>query len=103
MHLREMFPALPDEDWCKCLSKQTPGEAFHSLTAELGELVHEPSRDELSDVAFGIGRLLGSLTRSKYRRVPFARLHIAKISVRMEQHGCVRSARHLVDGRCPSS
>jgi len=71
------------------------------IISELGEIIAEPSRDELSDIAYGIGRLLGSVVRRSYVRVPGDRRHVAKIQERMVEYGCIRSRRHLVDGACP--
>jgi hypothetical protein len=34
--------------------------------------------------------------------MPGDRQHYRKVMKRMEEQGCVRSPRHLVEGRCPS-
>ena len=98
-----VLPPLPALPWCGCLSRISPAAAIGDVFDESVELLKEPSLDELSDVFFGLGRLLGALTGSPYRRVPFAGRHIDKVVARMTDHGCVRSPRHLVDGRCPSA
>ena len=69
---------------------------------EMKEFFEEPSLDEFSDVMFGFGRLLGGLLNKRYVRMPFDRNHIEKIEKRYEKYACIRSERHLVDGRCPS-
>jgi hypothetical protein len=90
-------------EWCGCFQPLTPAAAVRDILDELRELVAEPSRDEASDIAFGVGRLLGSLARRPYVPVPFAGLHIEKVAHRMLEHGCIRSKRHLVNDRCPSA
>jgi hypothetical protein len=80
----------------------SPSRALRDVVDEAKEFAKEPSIDELSDIAFGVGRLLGALTCAPYRRVPLAGPHIEKVAARMQEHGCVRSRRHLVDGACPS-
>ena len=62
----------------------------------------EELKDELSDVMFGLGRLLGYLRGKVYVGMWFDERHVAKIERRMEEYGCVRSKRHLVAGMCPS-
>jgi hypothetical protein len=95
------------EHWCRCLSRRTLRQAFGDLTDEAAELLRvratEDLLDEASDVAFAVGRLLGAATGRSYIHVPGDGRHVAKIAERMDQHGCVRSVRHLVDGRCPSA
>lgn len=100
--LRRLCPPLPGALWCGCLDRVPLRRACRDVTDELLELIKEPSYDELSDVCFGIGRLLGSLTGVPYRPVPFAGPHIEKVAARMQEYGCVRSRRHLRDGHCPS-
>jgi len=97
------LPPLPSLQWCGCLSRISPSAAFRDIRDEVVELFKDPSLDELSDVFFGLGRLLGSLTGAPYRRVPLAGRHIEKVAARMSAHGCVRSPRHLVEDRCPSA
>lgn len=96
----------PSSVWCGCLRPLSPRAALGDVLSEARELVSSRSRDdfldEASDVCFGVGRLLGALVRRTYVPVPFAKRHKAKIAERMASHGCVRSARHLEDGRCPS-
>lgn len=93
---------LGDRAWCACLDTQKPGAALRDVRDELVELVREPSRDEASDVLFGVGRFLGAMLRRQYVPLWGAGAHIEKIAGRMTAHGCVRSGRHLENGRCPS-
>lgn len=98
---------LPERDWCRCLDPQRPSSALRDLWAEMRELVEVRSRsglfDEMSDVMFAVGRLAGGLVNRRYVPVPGARAHVKKIVDRLDRYGCVRSERHLADGRCPSS
>lgn len=98
----QILPSLPDREWCACMAPVRLGTGVKDVLDECREMLREPSLDELSDICFGIGRLLGTLTGSHYRRFPGTRRHIDKIDKRMGEHGCVRSARHLAAGRCPS-
>jgi hypothetical protein len=72
-------------------------ETKELFTAPRGERA-----DELSDVMYGVGRLVGSVLGREYVRMPFDAAHRKKISERMEAYGCIRSRRWLVAGRCPS-
>lgn len=92
---------LPQQQWCGCLAPQRVGQAARDLLDEARELFQEPSRDELSDVLFAMGRLVAATVGRRYLPMPGAGAHIAKITERMNAHGCVRSARHLTEGRCP--
>ena len=51
---------------------------------------------------FGVGRLLGYMCGRVYVKMWFDERHVKKIERRMEECGCVRSKRHLVNGVCPS-
>lgn len=94
---------VPSEEWCACMGTLSAKQALKDLADEAVELAKEPSKDELSDVVFAVGRLLGSLINKPLVTLPGSRLHVEKISHRMQHHGCVRSVRHLQDGACPSS
>ena len=61
----------------------------------------EELKDEVSDVMFGFGRLLGYMCDRVYVRMWFDERHIAKIEKRFKETGCVRSKRHLVNDMCP--
>ena len=73
----------------------TVREAVRTLLDEVEEFCEEPSRDEASDIAFGIGRLLGALLGRKYVPVWGDSLHIAKCNARFLDYGHFRSRRHL--------
>ena len=89
--------------WCRCMQPVPVRQALRDIADETVELLREPSRDELSDIAYGIGRLLGALTGRTYVPVPGGARHVRKIEERMAEYGCIRSRRHLLDGRCPSA
>ena len=81
---------------------QSPREALRDIWGEVREFVEAPSWDEASDIAYGVGRLLGGLRGRVYISIPGDRRHVAKIEARMREYGCIRSKRHLQDGACPS-
>lgn len=93
--------------YCPCLAPLTTRAAVRDIAAEARELLTARRAvdvlDELSDICFGVGRLAGAVIGRSYVPVPGAGRHVAKIDERMRAHGCVRSSRHLIDGRCPSS
>ena len=97
-----------DSKFCGCVSEKEFDlrQRVLDLWDEVVELVEVKTwadfKDELSDVVWGLGRLLGNLVGKAYIRVWGDGLHVDKIKKRMLQHGCVRSARHLVDGKCCS-
>ena len=70
-------------------------QALHDIADEVVEFVQSPSRDEASDIAFGLGRLLGALCKRKYVGVWGDSLHIAKCNERFVEYGHFRSRRHL--------
>lgn len=88
--------------WCGCMRPQTPREALRDIWGEVREFVAEPSWDEASDIAYGVGRLLGGLRGRVYVAVPGDGWHVTKIQARMREYGCIRSKRHLRDGACPA-
>lgn len=90
-------------EFCDCVSTLSVPEAVGHLLDESLELLKEPSLDELSDVCYATGRLLGSVLRRPYVGVLFDDRHKAKMRERMLEYGCVRSRRHLVNDRCPSA
>ena len=70
---------------------------------EIKEFIEDPSMDELSDIVYCLNRAVGSLFNKSYvRLIPGDKLHVDKINKRMEEYGCIRSPRHLLDGKCPS-
>jgi len=88
--------------FCSCMTVRPFGAAVVDLVAEIEEWVEYPSWDEWSDICWALGRLLGSMMNRLYVHVPGDTRHVEKIHRRMQEHGCVRSDRHLVDGHCPS-
>lgn len=62
----------------------------------------EEFKDELSDISWGIGRIIGGFVKKAYVRIPGDGIHYRKVVDRIEQYGCMRSKRFLVDGHCPN-
>ncbi len=80
---------------CKCMSVRRPlVAALKDVGEELVEFIHEPSCDEASDVAFTLGRLLGSVLGRVYVRFPGDGMCLAKMRRRVKEHGCIRSMNH---------
>lgn len=102
--------------FCNCLKPREWREALADifsrekvdgkLRGELWELFEvksfEEFLDEASDISWGIGRLVAGLVGKSYVRVLGDRLHYEKVMKRMNEYGCVRSKRFLVEGECPS-
>ena len=102
--------------WCKCMEPRRFRDAIADLFS--GELIDGKRRgevyelfevksfdefcDELSDISWGIGRLVAGLFNKVYFRVPGDRRHYDKVTNRVLEYGCTRSKRFLVDGHCPS-
>ena len=94
--------------YCGCL-RNDAGELGLRIKEIWDEVVEvceagswEELKDEVSDVMFGLGRLFGYMCGRVYVKMWFDDRHVKKIEGRMEECGCVRSKRHLVDGVCPS-
>lgn len=94
-------------EWCECLGVRKWRDALADLREEAGEILHvksvEEFLDEFSDVAWGFGRLIAGIFNKNYVRMPFDKRHYKKVLERMNEYGCVRSKRHLVDGKCPKA
>ena len=60
-------------------------------------------KDELSDIAWGVGRIIGGIIKKPYIRIPGDGIHYHKVVERIEDYGCMRSKRFLVEGKCPNS
>lgn len=88
--------------YCSCHDVLTPRAAMKHIVEEVQEFIEAPSMDEASDIAYGVGRLLGAFFKRPYVGVPGDTIHVRKIKVRMEEYGCIRSSRHLKNGECPS-
>lgn len=69
--------------------------AVSDILDEVREFIAEPSRDEASDVAFGLGRLIGACLGKKYVRFFGDGLHVAKCNARHADYGHFRSKRAL--------
>ena len=73
---------------------------------ELWELFEVKSfvefKDELSDICWGIGRIIGGFRGKAYVRVLGDGIHFEKVVARVEEYGCMRSKRFLVGGECPN-
>ena len=76
-------------------------EIWDEVVEVFGSRSVEELKDEVSDVMFGFGRLLGYMCGRVYVRMWFDERHIAKIEKRFKETGCVRSKRHLVNDMCP--
>lgn len=99
------FPCPHDvrpSQFCSCLQVRPVRDALRDLYDEIVEFLQEPSRDEASDLAFAVGRLIGGMRGIVYTSIPGDARHITKMFARMATYGCVRSPRHLRDGACPS-
>jgi hypothetical protein len=59
-------------------------------------------KDELSDIAWGVGRIVGGILQKPYVRIPGDGIHYRKVVDRIEEYGCMRSKRFLVEGKCPN-
>lgn len=93
-----------EKQYCKCHAPLNLKEGIACIVDEAVEFWEEPSKDELSDVVYGINRAIGGLFNKSYIRViPGDKIHVDKIDKRMAEHGCIRSKRHLVNGVCPSN
>lgn len=102
--------------WCGCMQVRSPKEGFADIFSrtlvdgkprgELWELFSiksfEEFKDELSDIFWGVGRIIGGFLGKAYVRVPGDRIHYRKVVGRIEEYGCMRSKRFLVNGRCPN-
>ena len=102
------FSEKMDSEFCGCVSEKEFDlrQRVLELRDEAVELFEVKSwdefKDEWSDIMWGVGRLLGNLMGKAYIWIWGDGLHVDKMRRRMQEHGCVRSARHLVDGKCCS-
>ena len=62
----------------------------------------EEFKDEFSDICWGIGRIIGGFRGKAYVRVLGDTIHYEKVVARIEEYGCMRSLRFLIDGECPN-
>ena len=89
-------------EMCGCQTVATLREAVMELADELVEFLREPSQDEFSDCVYAVGRIIGACVGKVYVHVPGDGRHVKKIQRRLDEYGCIRSRKHLVNGRCPS-
>lgn len=87
---------------CNCWKPLSIRQAVNALVGETCEFISEPSLDEFDDIKVCLNRLVGSLINQAAFDLITTSRYDAKVALRMKQHGCIRSSRHLVDGRCPS-
>lgn len=89
--------------YCKCHETLTLKQSFNGLIDEVKEFIEEPSKDEASDIVYCLNRMVGTFMNRPYVPViPGDSLHVSKIKERMHEYGCIRSNRHLINGKCPS-
>lgn len=102
--------------WCGCMQVRSWREGLADifsrelvdgkLRGEIWELMEvrsfEEFKDELSDISWGIGRIIGGFLKKAYVRVPGDQIHYRKVVDRINEYGCMRSRRFLVNGRCPN-
>lgn len=103
--------------WCGCMEvrsyKEGVADLFSrekvdgKLRGEIWELLEARTwkefKDELSDIAWGVGRIIGGFTGKAYVRIPGDGIHYQKVVKRIEDYGCMRSKRFLIEGRCPNN
>ena len=91
---------------CGCLTNEKGelGKRLKEIWDEVVEVFEakdwEEVKDEVSDVMFGVGRLVGYVCGRVYVSVWYDGRHVRKIEKRFEEYGCVRSKRNLVGGKC---
>jgi len=66
------------------------GEVFELINA-IKKMDKEEILDEISDMCWGVGRLIGGLIGREYVRVIGDKRHYEKIKERFEECGCIRS------------
>lgn len=107
---------LANVKWCGCMKVHTFKEGIADLFSreliegkrrgEIYELLEVKSiaefKDEASDISWGVGRLVGALLNKPYVRIPGDKIHYNKVVNRIEEYGCMRSKRFLVQGNCPN-
>jgi len=113
---KEKGAGMKNVRWCGCMNVRPWRDGFADIFSrdlidgkrrgEIYELFEvknfEEFKDELSDIAWGIGRILGGLRKKAYVRVIGDGIHYNKVVDRINKYGCMRSKRFLVDGKCPN-
>jgi hypothetical protein len=94
------------ERWKDLFSKELVDDKARGEIYELIDAIKKKDReeikDELSDIAWGIGRMLGNMLGKPYVRIPGDSAHYHKCVGRMQEYNCMRSKRFLIDGQCPN-
>jgi hypothetical protein len=102
--------------WCGCMDVRSPKDGVADLFSrelvdgklrgEIWELLEvknmDEFKDELSDIAWGVGRIIGGILKKPYVRIPGDGIHYRKVVERVEDYGCMRSKRFLIEGECPN-
>ena len=102
--------------WCGCMEVRSCKDGFADLFSkelvdgkrrgEFYELFEAKSfeefKDEMSDISWGIGRIIGGFFKKEYVRIPGDGIHYKKVVARVQEYGCMRSKRFLVNGACPN-
>ena len=95
-------------EFCNCVTNSEGAwkDRLFEIWDEVKELpkvtTKEDFLDEMSDIVFGVGRLLGCFWGVNYVHIWGDERHMTKIRARMAETGCVCGSEHLVDGKCPS-
>lgn len=83
-------------EFCNCWHVRPVKGACTDIMDEIKEVMEVKNfhdfRDEMSDVMWGVNRLLAAFFGKKYVRIiPFDKMHYEKVSERMAEYGCIRS------------
>ena len=103
--------------WCGCMEVRSPKDGVADsfsrelvegkLRGEICELLEAKNmdefKDEMSDLAWGIGRIVGGILNKPYVRIFGDGIHYRKVVSRVEEYGCMRSKRFLIEGKCPNN
>ena len=106
-----------EEKWCGCIVLHSYKDGIDDLISrefvdgkrrgEIYELFGVRTmaafKDEMSDIIWGVGRLIGKMLGKDFVRLPGDQMHYDKIVGRMEEYACIRSKRFLIEGKCPNS
>lgn len=87
---------------CPCWEPLSIRQAATAVIDEMKEFCDNPTLDELDDVKVCMNRLIGSFFKKPMVKLFNTPLYDRKVKVRMHDHDCIRSKRHLVNGCCPS-
>lgn len=71
-------------------NNERSGEVFELINA-IKKMDKEEILDEISDMCWGVGRLIGGLIGREYVRVVGDKRHYEKVKERFEECGCIRS------------